>query len=106
MAMTAVATTKRAQWGQIKRLLIYAYIYEGTPDWASTEAVVTIHTPTGERVEVRLGADANPNGFCVVASIDNINGEMTVTRQVYYCQGQQPADHALRWGMSWVTARK
>lgn len=97
-----------AQWSKVKRLLIYAYIYSGTPDWASTDAVVTVNPPQGqgEAVEVRLGVDANPKGFCGVATIENVNGEMKITRQARYFSGHEEADRAFGWGMSWTRGSK
>lgn len=94
------------QWDQIKRVLVYAFIYQGTPDWAGTDAVVTIHSPAGENVEVRLGTDANPHGFCAIATIENDNGEMKITRQAHYCNGHQDADRRFGWGLNWVAGSK
>ncbi|GMA88384.1 hypothetical protein GCM10025868_36340 [Angustibacter aerolatus] len=46
---------------QIRRVLVYAYIYDGTPDWAGANGVVTLFPASGPQVEVRLdeaGGDA------------------------------------------------
>jgi tellurite resistance protein TerA len=94
------------EWSQIKRVLIYTFIYEGTPDWAGTDAVVTIHSPNSENVEVRLGTDANSQNFCAIATIENDNGAMKITRQAHYCNGHQEADRRFGWGMSWVAGSK
>ena len=71
------------RFDQIKRILIFTFIYEGAPNWAATNGVVTIETPGQAAVEVRLdnGSDAS---MCAIAMIENKGGNLQVTKLVEY----------------------
>ncbi len=71
------------QFGQIKRLLIFTFIYEGAPNWAATDGVVTIEVPGRAPVEVRLDQGSNAS-MCAIAMIENIGGNLQVTKLVEY----------------------
>jgi tellurite resistance protein TerA len=71
------------QFHQIKRALIFTFIYEGAANWAATNGVVTIEMPGQAPVEVRLdnGTDAS---MCAIAMIENIGGKLQITKLVEY----------------------
>ncbi len=71
------------QFQSIKRVLVYTFIYEGAPDWAATDGVVTIEVPGRAPVEVRLdnGVDSS---LCVIAQIENCKGNLQITKMVEY----------------------
>lgn len=71
------------QFNQIKRLLIFTFIYEGAPNWAATDGVVTIEVPGRAPVEVRLDQGSNAS-MCAIAMIENIGGNLQVTKLVEY----------------------
>lgn len=70
-------------FNQIKRILIFTFIYDGVPNWAATNAVVTIEMPGQVPLEVRLdnGTDAS---MCAIAMIENNGGSLQVTKLVEY----------------------
>ncbi|GAA4971212.1 tellurium resistance protein [Kineococcus glutinatus] len=91
----------------IKRVLVYAFIYEGTPNWAEADAVVTLFPASGAEVEVRLDEHDPRSRMCAVALITSDGREVTVQREVRYVEGgQQALDEAYGWGMRWRTGRK
>ncbi|MEO6352105.1 MAG: TerD family protein [Burkholderiaceae bacterium] len=71
------------QLNQIKRILIFTFIYEGAPNWAATNGVVSIEAPGQAPVEVRLdnGTDAS---MCAIAMIENNGGKLQITKLVEY----------------------
>jgi tellurite resistance protein TerA len=71
------------QFAQIKRLLIFTFIYEGAANWAATDGVVTIEVPGRAPVEVRLDNGSNAS-MCAIAMIENIGGNLQVTKLVEY----------------------
>jgi len=73
------------QFHQIKRALIFTFIYNGAPNWAATNGVVTIEVPGRAPVEVRLdnGIDSS---MCVIAMIENCGGNLQITKVVEYFQ--------------------
>lgn len=86
----------------IKRLLIFVYIYDGTPAFARTEAVVTLYPSNGPRLEIQLDERAPQARSCAVLMIEEIKGEWTVRREVKYVYGfQAELDRLYGWGLQW-----
>lgn len=91
----------------IRRVLIFAYIYEGTPNWAAANAVVTVFPQTGPQIEVRLDEHDPGSRMCAIAMLTNTNGEITINREVRYIRGGQSLlDRTYGWGMDWTPGRK
>jgi tellurite resistance protein TerA len=95
-----------AHWGRIKRLLLYAFIYKGAPNWAATDGRVTFHTPGSAPVEILLDEGDSRKNMCAVALIENAGGHMRVSREVLYFSGHAEMDRAYNWGLRWVAGAK
>ncbi|HST47588.1 TerD family protein [Jatrophihabitans sp.] len=92
---------------QIKRVLVFALIYEGAANWAAADGVVTLYPATGPQVEVRLDETRDGARICGIALLESSNGELSVRREVNYINGSQSAlDRAYNWGMNWAPGRK
>ncbi|MFT4086036.1 MAG: Tellurium resistance [Gordonia sp. (in: high G+C Gram-positive bacteria)] len=92
---------------RFRRILIFAYIYEGAPNWSSADGVVTLFPTDGPQVEVRLDSADDQAISCAIAMLTNVNGELHVNREVRYIHGSQRAvDEAYGFGMKWTTGRK
>lgn len=94
------------KWSQIRRILVYAFIYEGAPNWAETDGVVTIFVPGQPEIEVRLNEEGGRLGCCAIALLENDNGAVKVTRRVDFHKSQSPMDQAYNWGMRWGAGSK
>lgn len=94
------------QWSTIKRVLVYAFIYEGAPNWAQTDGVITIYVPNEPPLEIRLTEGGNALGMCAVVLLENVNGALQVNREVRYFKGHQEMDQAYRWGLNWRAGSK
>lgn len=68
---------------RIRRILVFTFIYDGVPNWAATDGVVTIEVPDNAPVEVRLD-HGGAGGMCAIASIENRDGQLQVTKLVDY----------------------
>jgi tellurite resistance protein TerA len=91
---------------QLKRVLVFAYIYEGVPAWDKADGVVTLHPVGAGPIEVLLDDTSNTN-FCAVALLENVGGQLRVNREVKFVQGsQRTLDELYGWGMNWQSARK
>jgi tellurite resistance protein TerA len=92
---------------RVKRVLVFALIYEGAANWAAARAVATL-TPVGAPpIEVLLDDPREGARICAIAMISQQNGEITVKREVNYINGAQRAlDEAYEWGMNWTKGRK
>ncbi|MEB1180991.1 TerD family protein [Xanthomonas campestris pv. campestris] len=94
------------EWSRIKRVLIFAFIYEGTPNWSSANGVVTIRTPGQPELEARLDSPNNRDGMCAIAMLENSNGTLRATKQVDYFTGHDTMDLRFGFGFEWRAARK
>lgn len=94
------------QLGRIKRVLVFAFIYEGVPAWSKANGVVTLFPVGADPIEVVLdgGSDART---CAIAMLTNEAGNLKVDRLVSYIDGSQRAlDEAYSWGLNWTTGKK
>lgn len=93
------------RWSDIRRVLIYAFIYEGVPNWAATDGVVTVYVPDAAPIEVRL-EDGGRLAMCAIALFENAGGEMRISRQVAYFQGHADMDERFGFGLRWGAGSK
>ena len=99
------------QFDHVRRVLVYAFIYEGVPNWAATDGVVTIEMPGQPPVEVRLDGGAKQS-MCAVALIENQAGKLQVTKLAEYFGGHgaisahQEMDERYSFGLNWKTGSK
>jgi tellurite resistance protein TerA len=93
--------------GRFRRVLIFAMIYEGAPNWAAVDGVVTLTPASGRPIEVALDATDAAVRMCAVAQLVETDGELVFQREVRYIEGGQLAlDRAFGWGMTWAQGRK
>lgn len=92
---------------EIRRILVFAFIYEGVPNWGAADGVVTLFPAAGPEIEVRLDEHDSNSPTCVIAMLENQRGELVVRREVRYIRGgQSDVDKAYGWGMDWTPGRK
>jgi tellurite resistance protein TerA len=92
---------------EIRRILVFAYIYEGSPNWAAANAVVTLYPRGGAPIEVPLDEVDPTSRTCAIAMLENTGTDLSVRREVRYIRGTQSAlDKAYGWGMKWAPGRK
>ena len=96
-----------SQTALIKRVMVFALIYEGAANWAAANGVVTLIPVNGPQVEVHLDDPRDGARICGIAMLENVGGELVVRREVNYLNGAQRAlDAAYSWGMNWQAGRK
>ena len=99
------------QFQHIKRVLIYTFIYEGAPNWAATDGIVTIEVPGRAPVEVKLDNGTNAS-MCAIAMIENIGGNLQITKLAEYFQGtftnsaHQQVNDKFRFGLNFKAGTK
>jgi len=92
---------------QIKRVMVFALIYQGAANWAAADGVVTLFPASGPQIEVRLDETRDGARICGIALLESNSGELSVRREVNYIDGSQSAlDRAYGWGMNWAPGRK
>ena len=91
----------------IRRVLVFALIYEGAANWADAQGVATLLPVNAPPVEIRLDDPRDGARICAIAMIENHGGEIVVNRLINYINGAQRAlDQAYSWGMNWTPGRK
>lgn len=91
----------------IKRILVYTFIYEGVANWQQADAVVTIKYPGAEDLVVKMDSFNSTQKMCALAYLENVNDEtFSVEKIVNFYQGHQAMDQAFGWGMRWTPGRK
>jgi tellurite resistance protein TerA len=91
----------------IKRILVFASIYSGAPNFEAANGVVTLTPASGPPIEVRLDEQAGGARMCAIALIEGGPNGLSIQREIRYIDGSQRAlDEAYGWGMSWTAGRK
>ena len=94
------------EWRQVRRVLVYAFIYEGAPNWQATDGVITLYIPGEAPIEVRLSEEGGSKGMCAIALLENVGGSVRVNRKVEFFKGHSDMDKAFGWGMRWAAGSK
>jgi tellurite resistance protein TerA len=94
------------QWNELDRVLLFAMIYEGAPNWAETDAVVTLKAPDQPTLEIRLDSHRNDQRMCALAMLENQGGNLKVTKLVEYYLDHRYMDQAYGFGLRWVAGSK
>ena len=95
-----------AHLDDIRRILIFALIYEGVPNWASADGVVRLFPTSGPEVTVVLDEHDDRARMCGIALLENDGGRVGISRQVRYVGGHRDLDGAFGWGLHWTPGRK
>ena len=90
------------KFDRIRRLAVFALIYDGAPNWQATDGVVRITMPGQPEIEVRMNEqDGGSSRLCGIATIENEGGKLRIERLVkFYRDQKQYADDqgiVLRW---------
>lgn len=86
----------------IKRLLVFVYIYDQTPAFDRTQAMVTLYPSNGPRIEIGLDERHPQARSCAVVMIENVKEELIVRREVKFVYGfQGELDRLYGWGLQW-----
>jgi len=90
---------------ELKRVLVFAFIYEGAPSWDVANGIVTISPPKSEKITVRLDAPQNKT-MCAIAMLNFDNKGVSIEREVKYFDGHVEMDYAYSFGLNWVPGTK
>ena len=92
---------------EIKRILVYTFIYEGVANWKQADATVTIKYPGAEDIVVKMDTFDSSQKMCGLALFENQDDNtFSVEKIVQFYQGHSALDRAFGWGMQWKPGRK
>src|SRR3546814_8012751 len=91
---------------RIKRIAVFALIYDGVPNWNKTDGIVRMNIPGQPEIEVRLDEGRDNCRLCGIAIIDNDNGSLKMTRHMKYYPNQKPFADEIGIIMRWQAGSK
>lgn len=92
---------------EIKRILVYTFIYEGARNWHEASGKVRISVPGQEEILINMDEYNNNYSMCALAMIENVNdSNFSVEKLVRFFDGHKSMDEAYNWGLKWVAGRK
>lgn len=92
---------------QIKRIIVYTFIYEGVAKWSETNAVVKVKVPGCDDVVVEMGQQTSNKKFCAIAQLDfDADDSITVKKLVTFHDGHRDCDKNYGWGFNYTPGSK
>lgn len=91
---------------RMKRIAVFALIYDGVPNWNKTDGVVRMNIPGQPEIEVRIDEGRDNCRLCGIALIDNENGTLSMKRHMKFYESQRPFADDIGIYMQWQAARK
>lgn len=96
-----------AKWGEIKRVLFYMYIYQGSPDWRTVLPEVMIDIPGSQDLKMSPHAKKPELVMCAVGMVENVDGgNLKLTNFSEYFPGHAEMDRAYGFGLEWEDGAK
>ncbi len=92
---------------QIKRIIVYTFIYEGVAKWSETNAVVKVKIPGSDDVIVKMGQQSSTKRFCAIAQLDfGTDNSITVKKLVTFHDSHSDCDKVYSWGFNYSPGSK
>lgn len=92
---------------EIKRVLIFTFIYEGAANWKDADGIVTLQYPGSEDIIVRMDEYSTNQKMCAIALLENNNGDtFSVEKIVRFFNDHIQMDQDFQWGLRWKAGRK
>ncbi|PJB72428.1 MAG: Tellurium resistance protein TerA [Alphaproteobacteria bacterium CG_4_9_14_3_um_filter_47_13] len=94
------------KWPEIKRLLVYLYIYGGAGNWAQIKPQMQIRIPNEKPMIVTLHTYKSQLAICAVAGLENVRNGIKLTNYTEYYPGHAEMDRAFGFGIEWADGAK
>ena len=86
--------------------MVFAFIYEGVPNWRSTNARVVLSKQGAQDIEVQIDNPNSNERFCVLASLTGRDGGLEVRREDLFFNSHRAVDAHYHFGFRWVAGHK
>lgn len=94
------------KWPEIKRLVVYLYIYDGVANWAEIQPQIQIRVPGEKPMIVKLHTYKSELALCAVAGLEHVRGGVRLTNYTEYYPGHAEMDRAFGFGLEWADGQK
>jgi tellurite resistance protein TerA len=91
---------------RIRRLAVFALIYEGAPNWQETDGIVRMTIPDQDEIEVHMNEGRNDRPLCGIAIIENRGGALQISRHMTYYRDQKHFADAIGIMLRWTVGTK
>ncbi len=93
-------------WNDIKRILLYVYIYQGAANWSEIKPQIQLSVPGEHPMVVTPDVQMSELAVCAVAMVENVRGGIRLTNHTEYFPGHAEMDRAFGFGIEWADGRK
>jgi tellurite resistance protein TerA len=87
-------------------VVVFAFIYEGAPNWDAAKGVVTVKQQDGSVIIIKLDNPDKGKIMCGLIKIENKNNQLVVTKLEKYFGGHKELDKAYGFGFNWTAGKK
>lgn len=85
--------------------IVFAFIYEGAPNWESAKGVVTVKQGGGDIV-IKMDNPESGKIMCGLIKMENTGHGLVVTKLENYFAGHKELDQAFGFGFNWTAGHK
>lgn len=101
-----IMTLNGPHWPEVKRLLVYLYIYEGAQSWAEIKPQIHVEVPNEKPMVVTLHTYKSEMCLCAAAMLENVRGGIRMTNITEYYPSHPAMDRAFGFGLEWEDGTK
>lgn len=101
-----IITINGQKWEEIRRILVYLYIYGGADHWAEVAPQVQVLVPRERPVVARLHTSRSELCIAAVLKMENVRGGIRMKNITEYYPGHPSMDRAFGFGLEWEDGSK
>ena len=90
----------------IRRIAVFALIYDGVPNWNKTDGIVRMTIPGQPEIELRLDEGRDNCRLCGIAVLDNDGGSLNMKRHMQYYRDQKEYADDIGIFLRWAAGSK
>ncbi|MBP2628318.1 MAG: Tellurium resistance [Firmicutes bacterium] len=87
-------------------VVVFAFIYEGAPNWDSAKGVVTVKQQGSADIVIKLDSPDKGKIMCGLIKIENKGGKLVITKLEKYFAGHKELDGEFGFGFNWTAGKK
>lgn len=90
----------------IQRVLIFAFIYDGTANFSNVNGRLTLKEADGSETLIRLNSPDSRSNFCAIGLIQSTGEGVEITKEERYFPGHAKASTHYQFGFTWTRGSK
>lgn len=91
---------------KIRRVLVFAFIYEGAGNFTDVHGRVLVKDSLGNEITINLDAPDTGKTFCAICTLENTGDALRVTKEERYFRHHGEADDVFGFGFRWTSGSK